>query len=97
MENNYKKLYYNLDTGQYVTLDRSVGQNIYTRTFKQSIPEHIWVIPHNRGTRGIIVDVFDLTGHKLFPSNIDISDPNTCVITFSEEQTGIVSFCSFFC
>ncbi len=61
--------------------------------FTQSTPSNEWTITHNFDTKSLLVDVYIDTNdglEKILPLDISITDENTCVVSFTNNRTGMV-------
>jgi alpha-tubulin suppressor-like RCC1 family protein len=54
----------------------------------QETPERSWVIHHECGHRGVIVQVYDEEFRKVSPRSITLDNRNYCTIQLDEETTG---------
>lgn len=48
----------------------------------------IWTLEHNLNAVGIIVQCYDNDDELIIPDSVHLSDPNTCVVTWSEVVSG---------
>jgi hypothetical protein len=50
--------------------------------------DSVWSIPHNYGTRDLIVQPYDENNKAIIPDEIDLSDINTAVVRFASPVNG---------
>lgn len=75
--------------GQLVgTTVSSLGNAIRKAVLSVTTAATTWSIPHNLGSRNVIIQVFDDDGYMVIPADIQIVDENNIEITFNSAQTG---------
>jgi len=63
---------------------------------EQTVSTATWTIPHGMGIQSPIVDVWidnNGTFEKMIPANIEATDTNTVVVTFSSAFAGKATVC----
>jgi hypothetical protein len=68
----------------WIPLTNELQTLVYTNMNNDSV----WIIPHNYGTRDLIVQPYDADNKTVIPDSIDLSDINAAVVTFSAPVSG---------
>ena len=90
---NLVPLHIDKDTGKIVARKSSTGTGTGTGTasgflFTQLAPITTWVITHNKDSKKLITQIYDLSGNMILPENVQIVDSNTVIVTFNVPQAG---------
>jgi len=76
------------DVRSLVIRDNVLSEGNYIH--RQNTPDSEWVIIHNLGIKGLVVNVYDMNDERIHPKEFHLIDPSRLSLSFTGEQDGYV-------
>lgn len=63
-------------------------QTLTSKVFDVPIASTTWTLTHDFNSPALVVQAYDMQNHMIFPNTVDLSDPNSTILTYAEPVAG---------